>query len=101
MSRGSISVTQDALLRDVVTAAGTMTPVADIEKIMIRRKGKVLHDAATTRDALTDGRTISDMQLQGGDEIDVGMKRQMNWFNVLQFATSAVGLFLGLYSLAK
>ncbi len=98
---GSRPVTQDALLRDVVTGAGKILPSADYNKITVRRQDKLLISADTMRAALSDGRTVGEMQLLSGDEIEVGLKRRTNWFNVVQFATYVFGLGLAIYGVAK
>jgi hypothetical protein len=98
---GAKSVTPDALLRDVVTPAGLLTSLADIDKITIRRQGEILYPRDSVRSALTQGRTLEDLQILSGDEIEVGTKRQANPYVIVQVATGALGLILGLYNLIR
>jgi protein involved in polysaccharide export with SLBB domain len=98
---GATWVTPDALLRDAVTAAGTVTAAANIDKIVVKRQGEVIHSREQTRQALTDGRTFADLAIMTGDEIEVGEKRRLTWFSVLSVATTLVSLAFSIATLTR
>jgi protein involved in polysaccharide export with SLBB domain len=98
---GYRAVSQDTPLRDAVLPQGAMTSQADVNKIVIRRDGTVIYGSDTTRAAMQSGKTIEDLGLVHGDEIEVGMKRQTNWYNIVQIASGGLGLILGIYSLVR
>jgi protein involved in polysaccharide export with SLBB domain len=98
---GATWVTPDAILRDAVTAAGTVTASANIDKIVVKRDGQVIHDRDATRRPLTEGRTFADLNIVTGDEIEVGEKRRLTWFSVLSVATTLVSLAFSIATLTR
>jgi protein involved in polysaccharide export with SLBB domain len=98
---GARPVEHDALLRDVVIAKGSILSTADYNKISIIRDNKVIFPPDSVREAIAQGRTVNDLQLIAGDEIDVGVKRRLNWLNIAQISTAVVGLFIAVYSLSR
>jgi protein involved in polysaccharide export with SLBB domain len=68
---GYIVVSSDALLVDVLTQAGQPTPVAEQDKIEIKRNGDVIWEDEPLEEAIVQGRTIDQMNLRAGDRIEV------------------------------
>jgi hypothetical protein len=97
---GTRSVRRDAQLRDLVSA-GSITPLADINRITVSRRGVVLFAADSSRRALEQGRTLADLNLVAGDEIEIGMKRQTNVNNLLQMATGILSLAISIYAITR
>lgn len=93
---GFYSVPADALLSDLVMAAGGPTPLVSYKRSSIRRGGEQLWDGKSVEVALSDGLTADGLQLRSGDELVVGERRQTNWQGVVQTAAA----FLGLVSVA-
>lgn len=68
---GYFALPSDALLSDVINEAGGPTGEAEMKKIQLSRRGKVVHQGAQLRNAIAAGRTLNEMGMQAGDEIIV------------------------------
>jgi protein involved in polysaccharide export with SLBB domain len=90
---GYLDTSADLLLSEVIMRAGGPTSDADLTKVVIRRGPTVIWSEQDTRTALTDNLSLDRLHLRAGDEIEVGAKRHIQWFNV-------ISLSLGLISLA-
>lgn len=66
---GFYNVPATALLGDVFTAGGGLTPVSDVGKTEVRRGGQQLLAADKVQRAITEGRTLDQMNLHSGDEL--------------------------------
>ncbi|MDQ6771161.1 MAG: SLBB domain-containing protein [Gemmatimonadota bacterium] len=84
----------DLPLSDVLMSAGGPTPNADFAKVSIRREGKVIVNEANTSTALADGMSLDRLNLQEGDEISVGSRRDLNWQIIVPTLTGIVGLWI-------
>lgn len=82
----------DLPLTDVLMAAGGPTPEADVTKVSVRRVGEIIMDERKTRTALTAGRSLDNLHLQAGDELQVGKRRQINWAIIIPSVTALLGL---------
>jgi protein involved in polysaccharide export with SLBB domain len=98
---GATWVRPDDILRDAVTAAGTVTAAANIDKIVVKRQGDVIYSRDDVRRALTDGRTFADLNIINGDEIEVGEKRRITFFSILSVATTIVSLAFTIVTLSR
>ena len=59
---------------DAFAAAGGLTQTSNLKKIKIPRNGQVLLEGQSVQNALASGRSLDQMNLQSGDEIQVGQK---------------------------
>lgn len=82
----------DIPLADVLMAAGGPNPVADLNKVLIRRDGEVIIDENNTRTALSSGMSMDFLHMQAGDEISVGRQKQVNWGMIMSGTSAALGL---------
>jgi polysaccharide export outer membrane protein len=64
-----------AVLADVFTAAGGLTSESDIPRSEVRRNGQVFLEPEVLQSAITSGRTLDQMNLHSGDEINVAQKK--------------------------
>lgn len=90
---GFFDASADLLLSDVIMRAGGPNGDADLAKVSIRRGPTVIWSEQDTRTALSDNLSLDRLHLRAGDEIDVGARRHIQWFNM-------ISLSLGLISLA-
>lgn len=89
---GFYAVPADVLLGDVLMRAGGPTPVADLERIEVRRDGFEFLDESGVRIALSDGWTLDRLDVRSGDEIHVGEQRRLSFTTVLQSLGVVAGL---------
>jgi protein involved in polysaccharide export with SLBB domain len=88
---GFYSIPADALLSDLVMAAGGPTTNAAFTRSHLRRGTEEL-PGENVQAALRDGLTVDALLLRSGDELLVGEKRQFSWPLVTQVAAAAAGL---------
>jgi hypothetical protein len=79
----------DSPLSDLITATGGQTSVADPKKLEIHRGTEVLWRADDVRTALASGRTIEQLGLQSGDELNVGLQKR-NWLTTVLQGTGVI-----------
>jgi hypothetical protein len=89
---GFYAMPADILLGDALMLAGGPTPVADMERIEIRRDGFKFWNRANLRIALTDGWTLDRLDVRSGDEIHIGERRRVSFTAVLQTLGVVAGL---------
>jgi hypothetical protein len=84
---GFYVVPATALLEDVIMMAGGPAATADLENIELGRSGEVLMDGEELRAALTDGRSVDQLNLRAGDQIVIPAKSTTNvWAAVGRYA---------------
>lgn len=88
---GFYSIPADALLSDLVMAAGGPTANAAFSRSHLRRGTEPLPGEDVPA-ALREGLTVDALLLHSGDELMIGEKRQFNWATVTQFAVASAGL---------
>jgi len=71
---GFLYLSATSVAADAFAAAGGLTPTSDLKKTRIMRNGQTLLEGQSLQKALASGRTLDQMNMQGGDEIEVGMK---------------------------
>lgn len=86
----------DLPLTDVLMAAGGPTPGADVTKVSVRRVGEIIMDERKTRAALTAGRSLDNLHLQAGDELQVGKRREINWGVIIPSLSALLGLVIAI-----
>jgi len=75
-----------------VFAKGERLGDADLDKVVIRRGPTIIWDTKDTRTALMDGLSLDRLHLRAGDQIEVGAKRHIQWFNVISLGLGLVTL---------
>lgn len=88
---GFVHVPSQALLSDVITAAGGPTATARLDQATIRRGGRTVVTPAAFSKGLASGATLDEMGLRAGDEVVVGAKESFNWTQFAQTAAVVVG----------
>lgn len=93
---GYYSMAADTPLSEALMKAGGPGARADLKRLSIRRGTRELWVPSYLRLALSEGMTLDELHLRGGDEILVREKRSMG----LQTVLSAAGIITGLATLA-
>jgi protein involved in polysaccharide export with SLBB domain len=88
---GFVDVPSQALLSDVITAAGGPTPAGRLDRVTVRRGGRALVSSAAFARGLAAGASIDGLGIRAGDEVVVGMKPSFNWTQLLQTTAILVG----------
>ena len=83
----------DVVLRDVIMRAGGPRE-GDLNKIVVKRSGETIWDAAAVRIALADGLSLDRLHLQAGDEIFVPERRRLTMTTVLATASATTTFIL-------
>jgi len=96
---GFQDVAADLLLSDVIMRSGGPASDADLSNVIIRRGTTVIWDAKDTRTALTDNMSLDRLHLRAGDEVEVGAKRHIQWFNLISVSLGIVTLAVTLIRL--
>ncbi len=69
LNRGFYLVPADLLVTDVLMLAGGPTPAADLDRLRIERGGQRIWEGESLAQALVQGRTLDQLNLQAGDQI--------------------------------
>ena len=94
-------VPADAVLRDVLMAAGGPQSTADLNKMVIRRAGEVIWQTADTRVALTDGLSLDALHMRSGDELFVPERRRRDTNTIVALVTSGIALTTLIINLSR
>ena len=92
---GYYRVSLDQTLSDALMAAGGPSPQADVTRTTLRRGSTTLMSSADVRDAMVRGVTLSQLDVDAGDELLVVTPRTRNWGLITQLAGLATGIVLG------
>jgi protein involved in polysaccharide export with SLBB domain len=84
---GFLTFPVDQSLTDVIMTAGGLGPNTQLDKATIKRSGKTIIDKNAFQEAIRLGRTVGDLSLRDGDEIEVPMltsvSQWQNWTRVM------------------
>lgn len=84
---GFLTFPVDQSLTDVIMSAGGLGPNTQLDKATIKRGGKTIIDKKAFQDAIRLGRTVGDLSLRDGDEIEVPMltsvSQWQNWTRIM------------------
>lgn len=72
---GFYTVPSEALLPDAIMLAGGFSPAAKITEVRVERGAKRIWDAEPLQEAITEGRTLDQLNMRGGDRIFVPQRR--------------------------
>lgn len=98
---GIHDVPADAQLADVLRAAGGTTTDANMRKLKIERDGKAIWKGEALDQALADGRSVSEADLQSGDQIVVPRLERRGLEGSMSFLWVIVSLAGGVYGLSR
>ncbi|HYC51309.1 MAG TPA: SLBB domain-containing protein [Gemmatimonadaceae bacterium] len=94
-------VPADAVLRDVLMAAGGPQPTADLDKMVVRRTGEIIWQATDTRVALSDGLSLDALHLRSGDELFVPERRRRDTNTYVALITSGIAVVTLIFNLTR
>lgn len=89
-------VPPDALLSDAIGAAGGYGADAELNKISIRREGKVIRSVSAVRTAIAEGKSLDTMGVNPGDEIFVDRRSATSWVTWMQVGLGMLGVALAI-----
>jgi polysaccharide export outer membrane protein len=80
---GFFAFASDTPIADAIMGAGGPTPLADIQRSVIRRGSKILRSSEETRTAIATGLTLDQFGINAGDELVIGKQREFNTTTVV------------------
>ncbi len=98
---GFYQLDADLLLSDALMRTGGIGNSTEFKKSKVRRDGNEIIDGETIAKAITDGRTLDQLNLRAGDEIEIGAKSKTNWFTTLRTFAAIPALIFSTYALGK
>lgn len=98
---GFYQLDADLLISDALMLAGGIGNATEFKNSKVRRAGIEILDGETFAKAITDGRTLDQLNLRAGDEIEVGIKSNTNWLTTLRTFAAIPALILSTYALGK
>jgi len=99
---GYHGVSPDRPVTDILMAAGGPTPMAKLDRVTIRRGGKLIVKASQWQAAVREGTTIAGLGLQPGDEVAIEQAGQrMQTWQLVQTGLFAVSAAFALIQLLQ
>ena len=95
------TVPSDILVQDAVRVAGGFLNDARFDEIFIRRGDEVIWTSDALRDAMRDGATLDQLNVQGGDEIFVPQERPSATEGVLRSVSIALSIPLAIFAVIQ
>ena len=89
---GFFAFASDTPLSDAIMGAGGPTPIADIERSVVRRGSLIYRSADDTRRAIASGLTLDQFGINAGDELVIGRQRDINSATVIGIVGAAASL---------
>jgi hypothetical protein len=74
----------DRPVSDIVMLAGGPAPNANLNEFQLVRARRTILDSKASRQAIKEGRTLEQLDVQSGDEFQIAQKRRVNWQLVMQ-----------------
>lgn len=96
---GFVYVPGEALLSEVITAAGGPTVNGSLAHASMKRAGTTVMDPPDFGRALASGATLADLAVQPGDEVRIEAVASHNWTQAIQTVAIAVGAAAALIAL--
>lgn len=91
----------DMILSDALTAAGGISAMTDLPQSRILRDDQELLGHEEFAKAITDGRSLDELDLRAGDVIDVGVVKTTNWQTTLRTVMIIPALIISIYGLGS
>ena len=98
---GFYQLDADLLLSDALMRTGGIGNGTDFKSSKVRRNGVEIIDGETIAKAIVEGRTLDQLNLRAGDEIEIGAKSRTNWLTTLRTFAAIPALILSGYTLGK
>jgi hypothetical protein len=98
---GYYYVPADAVLADVLMAAGGTRPEANMNSLRVEREGRRILSGTTLQRAIADGVTLDQASLRGGEVIAVDRRSNVTWTDGLRLVSVMVSIAVGLYGLSR
>lgn len=98
---GFYQVDADMLLSDALMVAGGISNTTELKDSKIRRGEDDIVDGETFQKAVTSGVTLDQLNLRAGDEINVGVKSNKDWFTTLRTIAVIPALILSTYGIGR
>lgn len=98
---GYYAVPFDGLISEALMVAGGPGPLAEIEKIHIERGGQPLMGGHTLQQAISQGRTLDELNLRGGDQFIVPGGKGSSFYEVVRTVSLLLTIPLTLYTLGR
>ena len=101
MQPGYYDVPAQTLLSDVVMGAGGLAPTGNMKHTKINRGNEEVMDSKAVSLAITNGATLDLMNLQSGDNINVGVSNPQNTLNKVQIITALLAIPLMIVTISS
>ena len=98
---GYYQLPADALLSDALMAAGGPTPIANPDKMIVRRGGRTLFDARAVQEMVATNATLEALALRSGDDVMIEERQQRNWATVAQVSGVVTSVLFSVLYLAR
>jgi len=98
---GFYYVQADAVLRDVIMRAGGPVGAADLNKVVVRRAGKVIWKAEDIQVALADGLSLDALHLRAGDEVFVPERKSFHLANLTTIVSASLAVVLAVVQISR
>lgn len=98
---GYYSFPADMLVTDAIMYAGGPAGNAKIDDTKIMRGAEILADEKETRLTIQQGQTLDQANLQGGDEIRVGVDNSSGAYRTVATISMILGIPLSIYALTQ
>jgi len=98
---GYYQLPADALLSDALMAAGGPTPMANPDKMTVRRGGRTLLDARAVQEMVATNATLEALALRSGDDVMIEERQQRNWSTVAQVSGVVTSVLFSVLYLAR
>ncbi len=81
---GYYTIIPDRPISEILMLAGGPAQNAKLDEVEIRRGDVVVLSAKASKQAMKEGRTAEQLNLQSGDAVSVPLKKKLNWTGILQ-----------------
>jgi protein involved in polysaccharide export with SLBB domain len=98
---GFYFVPADAMLADALIAAGGPAPDAKVADLRVERAGKAVWEGAALQAAITQGRTLDQMQLRAGDQFVMPQRGHGTTYETVRTIGILLGIPVTVYTLTR
>lgn len=98
---GFYGITRDRSITEVLALAGGPAPTANLDKVTVRRDGRLIVKPSMWRDAQRSGTTVASLGLQSGDVVEVELRKSRDLFMIVQVVAFGATALFGIISLLR
>jgi hypothetical protein len=98
---GYYQLDADMMLSDAVMSAGGILATAEFKRSIIHRGEAVLLEKENFTNALAEGQSLDQLNLQAGDAIEVGLKPTRDTYRTISMIAIIPGLILSIYGVGR